>query len=231
MDAHAEQHRRKIFAGFAMIAAPLLLGAAYVIGPATKSDATEQIEELVAAGGRVEIGMIFYLSALVLFVFVVMALAHLLREERPWMAQIGGVLAVTGLLLTGVINGSYLTLSEAAQLDVTTAVTLMEAVESNPVSIVAFAGILAFIVGVLILATGLLLARTAPAWSGALLAIGVLVEAIGTFAALDVVALAGIGAMFLALAPLGYELIVEPDEAWEHPAHFEGFRPVTAGAH
>lgn len=173
------------------------------------------MEELVASGGRVEAGMILYLAALVLFVFAVFALAHLLRAERPWLGQLGGVPAVTGLLLTGVMNGAYLTLFEAAKVDVASAVTLMENLESNTVTIVIFAGTIAATVGFLALAAGLVLARTAPAWSGLLLGAGAITELIGSFASSDLIALIGIAAVFVALAPLGYVMITEPDEAWE----------------
>lgn len=227
MQTHGEAHRRKIFGGIALITAPLALGLAYLVGPATRSDATQQMEELVASGGRVEAGMILYLAALVLFVFAVFALVHLLRAERPWLGQLGGVLAVTGLLLTGVMNGAYLTLFEAAKVDIASAVTLMENLESNIVMIIIFAGAIAATVGFLVLAVGLILARTAPAWSGLLLGAGMITELIGSFASSDLIALIGIAAVFVALAPLGYVMITEPDESWESPVHFEGFfRPV-----
>lgn len=55
-------------------------------------------------------------------------------------------------------------------------------------------------------------------------------QTIGDFTSTNALSLAGIAALALALVPLGYELIVEPDEAWEHPAPFTGFRPAT-GVH
>lgn len=231
MERTSELHRRKIFAGIAMIAAPLLAAIAFLIGPALHSDTTTQIAALAEVGGRAEVAMIVGLAGLVLFVYATFGLVHLLREERPWMGQIGGVLAVTGLVLTGVLQGTYLMAREAALMDVAAAAATFDNVLANPVLLVAVGGSVVAAVGFLILAIGLLQARTAPVWSASLLALGAIVQWIGVgVAASTPITVVGFGILFVGLAPLGYELIAEPDEAWEHPAHFKGFRP-TAGAH
>lgn len=227
MEASAELHRRKIFAGIAMIAAPLLMGAAYMVGPEAVSDTVAGMQALAADPGAAEVGMVLYVGALLLFVYATFGVVHLLREQRPWLSQIGGLLAVTGLILVGVVNGVYLAALEAAQLDVATAAAMMEAVEANPVALLAFTGTLFVPVGFVVLAVGLLRSQTAPAWSGWLLAIGIVVQTIGDFASSNALSLVGITALVLALVPLGYQLLVEPDEAWEHPARFTGFRPAV----
>lgn len=229
MEPTGELHRRKLFAGIAMILAPLLVGIAYMVGPAMRRDTAERLTEMAAAPGRFDFAMIVGLSGLVLFVFTAFALVHLLREERPLLGDVGGVLAVTGLVLIGVIQGSYVVGAEAAQLDVAGAAVVAERVMDNPVMIVAFVGSIATAIGLLMLAYGLLQSRTAPTWSAGLLGIGSIVQWLGIAFASTPITVAGFVILFLALAPLGMGLITEPDEAWEHPPHFEGFRPVTSG--
>lgn len=227
MDANAELHRRKIFAGTAMIAAPILMGAAYLVGPQAVGDTTAEMAALAARPGAAAVGMILYVAALVLFVYATFGLAHLLREQRPWLSQIGALLAVTGLILVGTINGVYPAAMEAAQLDVANAAAITEGVEANPAALVAIAGTLLVPVGLVVLAVGLLRSHTAPAWSGWLFGTGVIAQTIGDFGSINALSLAGVGALALALVPLGYKLIVEPDEAWQHPVRLAGFQPAA----
>lgn len=225
-----ERHRRKIFGGLALIVAPLLMGVAFVIAPASSSDTTEAVTAMAEGSGRVEIASIVLLAGIAAFVYAVLALVHLLREQQPWFGQIGGGLAVAGLVFFAGMVGLFITVTELAKTDLAGAATLMERMEENPALIIAFVGSSLVTVGLVLLAVGLLRARTAPVWSAWLLIIGALAAELAGWVDSDLFAVVGMGIVFLALAPLGYELIVEPDEAWEHPAQFEGFRPVV-GAH
>jgi hypothetical protein len=228
VEAMGELHRRKLFAGIAMIAAPLLVAIAYLIGPSLQRDSAAQMAALADAPGRMNAALIVGLIGLVLFVYAALGLAHLLREERSWMGQIGGLLAVTGLVFIGVMQGAYIAATEAAQLDVAAAAATFDNVMGNPVMILAIAGSVAVAVGFVVLAIGLLLARTAPMWSAVLLGVGSIVQWFGISFASTPLTILGFGLVFVGLAPLGYGLIAEPDEAWEHPVHFEGFRPTAA---
>lgn len=49
----------------------------------------------------------------------------------------------------------------------------------------------------------------------------------GDLAAAEAVGLAGVGALLLGLAPLGYLMIAEPDEGPIHPPPFGGVRPMV----
>lgn len=221
-----ELHRRRLFAGFAMIVAPLAAGIAYLVAPQMRSDTAEMMEELAAAPGRVDTALIIGLFSIALFVFVAFGLGHLLREDLPWYGQIGTLLAVTGLTLYAATQGGLVAARESAALDPAAAAVVYDNATSNPVMYVAIGGFVAAAVGFLVLALGLTMARTAPVALAAGFAIGVVVVAVATFTFSTLWLVVGFAIQFLALAPLGYELIAEPDEAWEHPAHFEGMRPV-----
>jgi uncharacterized membrane protein YgdD (TMEM256/DUF423 family) len=225
-----ELHRRKLFAGIAMIAAPLVLGVAYLIGPAPRVDPVEQVDELLAAPGQTEWAIALYTAGTLLFVYAVMGLVHLLRESRPWLSQIGGVLAVAGFFMLTMLNGFFFAAFEVAEIEPGAAATMIGNLDNSPIGIALYVGVLALPVGIVVLSVGLLLARTAPAWTAWLLGVGIIVNAIGDGVGVGWIGFAGVALVFLGLAPLGYELLTEPDEAWTHPATFEGFRPMV-GAH
>ena len=222
-----EQRRRRIGGGLALILAPLLMGLAILISPESSTDDAEEVASLAANAGAFEVAALFYLAGTVAFVFGTFALVHLLREREPWLGQIGGLLTVTGLVLLGAFTGGYAVLTEVAVADESLAVSVSGALDSNPVVVTIYAGVMAATVGIIVLAVGLYRARTAPIWSAVLLGAGILVQTIGDFAGSTAISIVGAVGLVFALAPLGYELIVEPDEAWEHPARFEGFRPVV----
>lgn len=227
MDTTLELRRRRLFAGICMIAAPLVVGVTYLIAPRLSRDAVEYLTALAAAPGRAQTALVLGMFGIVLFAFVALGLAHLLREEQPWFGQLGAVLAITGLVLFAMGQGALLAAIESAQLDVASAAVVWDNVMSSPTMVAAIAGVVAAGIGFLALALGLVLARTAPLWTSYGLGLGTIVLVVGILASSTVWAVAAAAVLFLALVPLGYELIAEPDAAWDHPAHFEGFHPVT----
>ena len=58
------------------------------------------------------------------------------------------------------------------------------------------------------------------------LAIGIAVAVVGIALVSTPWIVAAALVTFVAVAPLGYEVIAEPDEAWVHPAHFQGMHPT-----
>lgn len=226
MDTTLELRRRRVFAGVCLITAPLAIGVSYLVAPSLRADTTEQLTAMAAAPGRLETALVIGLVGIALTVFAALGLGHLLREEQPWLGQIGMLVAVTGAVLYASMQGALVAASEAAQLDVAAAAAVWDAATSNPVMVLAVAGLIASGVGFLILAAGLMVARTAPLWSSFGLALGTIVLIVGILATSTLWAVIGAAVLFLALAPLGYEIIAEPDEAWAHPAHFQGMRPA-----
>ena len=226
MDTTLELRRRRMFAGISMIAAPLFLGIAFLIAPRLTGDTVERLTGWAAAPGRVEIALVAGLLGIALAVFAAFGLGHLLREEQPWFGQIGTLFAVAGMVLFTVPFGGILAATEAAQLDVASAAFVYDEASSNPVMYVAMAGLVAAGIGFLVLAAGLLLARTAPMVTSYGLAIGIAVAVVGIALVSTPWIVAAALVTFVAVAPLGYEIIAEPDEAWVHPAHFQGMHPT-----
>lgn len=226
MNTQSELRRRRLFAGTCLIAAPLLAGIAAIVAPQLASGTTDRLEAIAAAPGRLDTALVIGMIALALAAFAALGLGHLLREEQPWLGQLGTLLAVTGIVVSGVLVGAMTMASAVAETDVAVAATAWDTATSGATIVVAVAGMVVAGVGALLLAAGLWLAHTAPRVTAAGLALGTIVLAIGVLAASTPWLVVGYAVLFLALAPLGYELIAEPDEAWEHPAHFEGMRPV-----
>ncbi len=227
MERTDELHRRKLFAGIAMITAPLVLLIAHLIAPPIGAGTTEEMATLGDAAGRVTAATFLYTATVALFIFAFLGLAHLLREDRAWLGQLGAAFGIVGLVITAGTNGAFLATHEVASTDVAAAVTLFDSLSGNPAMTFLLAGGVLIPIGSILIAIGLAQARTAPVWTAWMFAIASIVQAVGQVGSWTAVSVIGAAGIFLALAPLGYELIVEPDEAWEHPARFEGLRPIV----
>ncbi len=222
MDTTLELRRRRLFAGISMITAPLAIGIAFLVAPQLTEDIPGRLTAWAAAPGRVEVALIIGVVGIAFAVFAALGLGHLLREEQSWFGQIGSLLAVAGMVAFTVALGGVVAATEAAQLDVASAAFVYDAASSNPVMYLAMGGLVATGIGFLVLAAGLVLARTAPMFTSYGLAIGMVIAAIG-IALVSTPWIVGAALVtFVALAPLGYDVIAEPDEEWAHPAHFQG---------
>lgn len=90
------------------------------------------------------------------------------------------------------------------------------------------AGALLFPAGLLVQAVGLYRAQAAPALSAIGLGLFAVAMAVGHRAFSTPLLVAGFVVLTAALAPLGWAVLEEGDEAWEHTPTFRGFRAQPA---
>jgi len=92
---------------------------------------------------------------------------------------------------------------------------------------VVFVLSLAFLVGIIVLAVGLYLAR-AVHWSTATaLTIGVVVLQVALFSNTSAWFIVASAILFVAFATVGWRVLSETDEQWDHTPEWRGFRPAA----
>ena len=224
-----EHHLRKQVGAIALITSPILglIGAA--VSPALDSDEQEWLGNLAEASDRASFGMILMAASIALGVFAVFTIAHMLRERGSMYGDVGAGLAGIGFVLTTIFIGMQLMANELATSAVPTeaAAAVVEDANTNPVAIVALVGAMAWAIGLLVLAFGLIQAQAAPTLS----AVGLGLFAVGAFAGffgyLTPVLIASFAVLTASLLPLGWYVLRETDEQWEHTPRFHGFHAST----
>lgn len=228
-DSH---HFRKTVAGMCMIGAPLLLLVGMVVHPERKSDVGPQLAVIAENMNAWYAAHLIVAIALVLAVPAVLGLMHMLREREVAWGHVGGALALVGLLAaTGVVAIEGFVGWQAAAAsgaEGAAMVALFERVtETAGIVIPFFVMSLAFAAGMLVLAAGLYRARAVQSWTAVLLAVGAVVFAIGSVVASGFLSIAGAAVLFVAFGQVGWTVLQESDEDWEHTPEHRGFRPLA----
>lgn len=225
-----EHHLRKQIGGAALIVAPALGLIGALVSPALDSDELDWIGNLAAATDRAWIGTILGVASIALGVFAVLALAHMLRERAPEYGDLGGAMALIGMVLATIYFGMAAMANEMARsaLAEGTAAQVVNDALTSPVGVASLIGGLLFPAGLLVLAVGLYRAQAAPALSAIGLGLFAVAMAVGYLAFSTPLLVAGFVVLTAALAPLGWAVLKEGDEAWEHTPTFRGFRAQSA---
>jgi hypothetical protein len=167
----------------ALIVAPLLFLLDNLIHPEelTRGNELEQVDLIADAYTRWQAAHAIGFLAILAFAPAVLGLAFLVRRKRPGFGLLAGALALAGVLgLAAVITIDGYAWAVAGNVSAEPAVgaaaaaaTLKELQESSW-SFVYYLTPLGFIVGMLMLATGIARQGAVPVWAGALLALAVL---------------------------------------------------------
>ena len=220
-DAH---HFRKTFAGFCMIAAPLLLLVSTVIHPETGTDASSTIAAAADSPDAWYLAHLLALVSLVLAVPAVLGLMHMLREREVAMGHLGGGLGLLGILaFVGIVALDGFAGWQAGVGDRSEMVALFDRLyDSAGVAIPFYVMSFALTLGVLCLAYGLYRARFVQPWMAMLLGIGAIVLAVGVVTAGELVTIGGAAFLLVGLGSVGRMVLAESDEAWEHTPEYGG---------
>lgn len=222
MDRQRAEANRKSLTAACMIAAPVLFLASDAIWPVTSSEPEDMLADAIGATGRVYAGTLLALAALVLMVGAVIGLAHLLRERRPGLALVGGALSLTGIVAIAAAFGALgIVLAEAAGGDATSGAQLVEDVMNR--AFPAFILGMLVNVGLIVLATGLYTSRVVAPWSAVALGVGALVLAVANPLGAKPVILAAEVVLLAGLGSIGWMIVTETDEEWEHTPEFHGY--------
>ena len=225
-DAH---HFRKMLAGACMVLAPLFLLVATIVHPETKTDEAAQLAVIADNLDAWLVAHLFALVAIALSVPAVLGLMHMLREREVSLGHVGGGLAMIGLLayvgivaIEGFVGWQMGEVGDSAAM-----VALLASIyDSAGIVIPFFVMSLGFAVGMVCLAVGLYRARAVQSWMAICLAVGAVLVAIGTMAAVNWIGIVAAAFLVVGFGSIGRMVYRESDEAWEHTPEYEGFRPV-----
>jgi hypothetical protein len=226
-DSH---HLRKLAAGTCLTAAPILLLASAVTSPKLDMDGADQLALVSAHADRWFISQVLGLAALALFVPAVMGLIHMLRERQVMAGFIGGGLTLLGAMGAIAATGVSMVMWEMAKPGIDSGAMSALATrltDSTGLILAIFVPTICIAIGMLVLAFGLFRAHVVPAPSAIALAVGAICLVLG-YGALGSIAfvIAGSGFLLVGMMSIGWNVLTESDEAWEHTPQFSGFRPA-----
>ena len=223
-DSH---HFRKMVAGCCMVAGPLFILVAFVVGPDLRTDAGEQMAAIAADLDGTIASALFSLAAVALMLGATLGLMHMLRERMVAYAHVGGAMALLGLVAVAAQFGTFMLAWQMAADGVqATDVAAYDGLISSTAGVIAlqvlgFVGIAGFVV----LAAGLYRAHVVDWWMAACFAVGAVLIALAT--PFESIALGVVASAILAigLGSMGMMVLRETDAEWEHTPEYGGFRP------
>jgi hypothetical protein len=209
---------RRVGTGLCMIGGPLMLLVGALLHPDSGGSASAHIAAIAADPGRNYASHTAILVGLVFFLGVILGLVHLLRERASAVANVGGALAIIGVLgATSIVAVDAIAFSQMGQPDADAqemAALLDRILESAGTAAIAVVGALTFLLGMLALAYGLW--RTQAVWSW--VAPGVAAAAIALFVGQvtdnRVIFAVAFAVYLVTLGPLGWTTLSKSDDEW-----------------
>jgi hypothetical protein len=213
-----------------MLLAPLVFLVAFVVSPRLETDAGKQLSVATGHADRFYLANLLALIGLMLVVPAVLGVMHMLRERQPAYSGLGGALTLIGVFASMVGQGVALVIwqmahhggASAANTSVVHGV-LHDAGTVVPIYVLGYVGVL----GVVVLAAGLYLARVVDWWMALFFAAGVVCINVAFPAAALWLAIVGSALMLVGLGSIGLMVPRESDADWEHTPDYRGLRPAT----
>jgi hypothetical protein len=205
----------------------LLVGG--LLHPEETTDPARQYEIISSSADRWELAHWIITASMLLMVGAVLGLAHQLHERRPAEAILGGAVALAGVLaLFAVAAAETVVIPELGRSSEAAAAALYERIfEFGSTGwTVLLVAVLLLPVGLVTMSYGLYRASVAPRWAAGALGVGALLFAASLPSGSAVVFAIGLAAMVVGMAPIGWEVLGESDEQWEHPPRLSA-RPAT----
>ena len=223
-------HFRRIVCGACMVLAPIAALGSAIVGPTTSN--TKEASVLQAIGGHQDrwyISTVLLIAAAVLLLPAVLGLMHMLRDRQAALGHVGGALTLVGVSTFMLFGGVALLEWQMVRggADRAQMVSLLHRFDHTAGTEVFVFLSLAFTIGMVLLAAGLYLAR-AVHWSvSAVLIAGAIVLQVGIISNVSAVLIVATAMLFVALAPIGWRVLAETDEQWDHTPEWSGFRTAV----
>jgi hypothetical protein len=211
---------RKTICGWCLMAAPALLLVGGLLHPKETTDPVRQYEIIASNVDRWELAHWLITASMLLMVGAVLGLAHQLHELRPAEGILGGAVALVGVLaLFAVAAAETVVIPELGRSSEVGAAALYERIFEFGSTrwTVLLAAVLLLPVGLVVLSYGLYRAKVAATWAVRALGLGALLFAVALPTGSAMVFAVGLAALFIGMAPIGWDLLGETDEQWQHP--------------
>src|SRR5436190_12407954 len=228
MGVSDSQHFRKTVAGLCMVVGPLFVVLAFAVSPKLETAATKMLAATAAHPDRALMSTFAAMFGVILLVVATLGLMHMMRERGAGYGNVGGGLAILGLL--GVMASfSVGFLVWQMTKDGVSAADARLLHEYNQSAGAIVIGVLGFVmaVGYVILAMGLYRAHFVDWWMAMLVAIGPVLIEVGFPAHALWLAIVGSAFVLVGLGSIGLMVLRETDEDWEHTPEYRGFRPAA----
>jgi hypothetical protein len=228
-DAH---HFRKLVAGMCMLAAPALVLVSAIVSPKLSTNGATQLRYAGAHLDRWYLTQVIAMASLVLLVPAILGLVHMLRERQVAIGHVGGGLALVGVMAATAMTGAAFMMWQMAEPSRDAAqmgAVVHDFIHTTGTVVPLFIPTIGIALGFIALAYGLFRARAVHWMSALLMAAGAVALDVGLGpAASNVLSIAGGAAFTIGLGSIGWTVLTEADEAWEHTPEFQGFRPTAA---
>lgn len=214
----------KMICGSCLILAPAVLLVGGVLHPEETTDVARQFEIIGDNLGRWELAHWLIAGSLVLMMGVVVGLAHLLHEHRPAEGIVGGAATMIGVLALFAVASA-----EAAvvpRIGRSGDAQLFESIVTSGGWWALLGPVLLLPLGLIVMSYGMYRSRVVQAWVAGAVALGSLGFAISLPTGSPVVFTIGLVLMFVGLARVGWSVLTETDEQWDHPPQM-GAQPVA----
>ena len=211
---------RKAICGSCLIAAPALLLVGGLLHPEETTDPARQYDIVAASADRWELAHWLITASMLLMVGAVIGLAHQLHEQRPSEGIVGGAVALVGVLaLFAVAAAETVVVPELGRSSEAGAAALYERIFEFGSTrwTVLLVTVLLLPVGLIAMSHGLYRARVAPTWAAGALGLGALLFALALPTGSAVLFAIGLSGLMVGMAPIGWKVLAESDEHWEHP--------------
>ena len=211
---------RRTVAGLCLIAAPLLLGVALLVGP--DQGEAGLVETIAGNPAGVEVESLLIIFSSVLFVPALMGILDVVRNRSVALVHIGVGLMLIGVIGHAVWAGFQFVLLMLVQSDIERA-QLIAALEGGGPPTAGFVVVLVmflvgFFLGMLVLAAGLWRSRIVPKW----VPLGLVLIAVSDFVPVPGGPVVGAVVSFLAnillvacFGAIGVKLLTMSDTDWE----------------
>ncbi len=207
----------KFAVGGCLIGAPLLTLLSALVSPQIRSDEAAQVAVIAEHPARYYAFTLLTLAGIMLLVPAVLGLMHLTRRRAPTWGNVGGSLALAGILIAIGDAATQLLVWQmgASGADRVQMAELLKRYDATLGSSLPFSiGGLALLAGVLILSVGLYRARAVPAWAAAGFVLGIVLNIAGFSSASVGILIVSSVILLAALGAIGWRVLSEPDEAW-----------------
>lgn len=211
-------HFRRLVAGSCLIIAPVVLLVGALIHPQGKEAAAAHLVVVAENPDRYSLAHALLLLGLALFLPVVLALMHLLRERGTTFGHLGAGLAMLGLFgATAVVAVDGVAVSQMGQPggNIQEMAALLDRIKESPglrgVAIVAGVGLM---LGMVLLAYGLLRTRAVQPWMAAGVAAGAITFFVGVVTDNRIIFAVAFAIYLIVLGPVGWRVLHESDDDW-----------------
>lgn len=213
-------HFRRLVAGSCLIVAPVVLLVGALIHPQGKEGAAAHLAVVAENPARYYWAHAILLVGLALFLPVILALMHLLRERGTRFGHLGGGLAMFGLFAaTAVVAVDGIAVSQMAQPEASIeemAALLDRIKESLGFRGIAVVAAVPLMLGMVLLAYGLGRTRAVQSWMAGGIVAGAIAFFVGVVTDNRIIFAMAFAIYLIALGPLGWRVLHESDDEWSH---------------